>query len=69
MKNLARVMGEPGQMDAIFLARNLFGRFPLLNIEDLDDLVVASSNQVIALIVEVQRGYAGGLRLRCFKNL
>lgn len=57
MKHLARVMGESGQMNTVFFAGNRFGRFALLYIKDLDSLIVASSDQVIALVVEVEGGH------------
>lgn len=40
MKNLARVMGEPGQVRTVFLARNRLGRSAFLDIIDLDRVVV-----------------------------
>lgn len=55
MKNLPRMMSEPGQMYAIFLARNGLGRFPLLDVEDLDHLIVPRRNQIVALVVKVKR--------------
>lgn len=53
VEDLARVMSESSQMHTILLAGHGFRELALFNIEDLDSLVVASRDQVFALIVEV----------------
>ena len=69
VQNLPGMMGKPGQMHAILFARDRFGGFALFNVEDLDDLVVTRSNQVIALIVEIQRSHIAGVWFRGFESL
>lgn len=69
VQDLPRMMGKPGQMHAILLAGNRFGGFALFDVEDLDDLVVTRSNQVFALIVEIQRSHIAGVWLRGFESL
>lgn len=48
------MVGEPGQVDAVFLARNCLRLLALLDIKDLDRLVITGSHQVFALVVEIQ---------------
>jgi hypothetical protein len=55
VQHLARVVGESGKVDTIFLARNGFRGFAFLDVEDLNSLVVASRYRIVALIVEVER--------------
>lgn len=50
------MMSEPRQMNAVFLAGHCFCRFPLLHVEELDHLIVARSNQIVALVVKVDGG-------------
>jgi len=53
------MMGEPGQVGAILLARDHLGLLSLLDIEDLDGLVLTGRHQVLALVVEIQGRYMG----------
>jgi hypothetical protein len=46
-------MGESGEVDTVFLARNRFGGFTFLDIKDLNGLVVASGDYIVALVIEV----------------
>ena len=67
VQDLPRMMGEPGQMYPVLLAWDRLGGFALFDVEYLDDLVVTRSNQVIALIVEIQGSHIavfwfGGLK-------
>jgi hypothetical protein len=62
---LTGVVGESGKMDTIFLARNRLCGFAFLDIEDLNGLVVTSSDYIVTLVIEVERGgiVRRGLRL------
>lgn len=53
VQHLTRVVGESGEVDTIFLARNRLGGFALLDVKDLNGLVVASSDHIVALVIEV----------------
>ena len=55
VEDLTTVVREPGQVGAILLAGNRFGRFALLDVEDLDGFIVAGGHQKFTLVVKVQR--------------
>jgi hypothetical protein len=57
MQNLARVMGEPGQMNTIFLARDRLGVFAFLDIKNLNCFIVTGRYHMLALVVEVEGGH------------
>ena len=48
----AGMLSEPDQVHTVFLAECWFGAFALFNVKDLDYLIVASSDQVVAPVVK-----------------
>ena len=57
MYYLARMVSEPGKVHAIFLAGYRLGALALLNVKDLNCLIVTGSDQIVALVVKVQRSH------------
>lgn len=70
VQNLARVVSELCQMDAIFLARNSLRRLSLLHVEYLYSVIVRCGHEVISLVIEIKGGYMQWqIRLRRAKGL
>ena len=57
VEDLARMMGEPSQMCAILLARDRLRHFTGLDVEYLDNLIVAARDDELSLVVEIKRRY------------
>jgi hypothetical protein len=51
------MVGEFGQMDAVFLRLQLFRMFPLLAVVHLESIVIAGDDGELARVVEVERRY------------
>lgn len=51
------MVSELREMDTVFLAGHSLCRLPFLHIKDLYRLIVGSGHNIIALVIEIKRGY------------
>lgn len=53
MEDLSRVVGEPREVNTIFLASNRFGIFALFHVVSVNAFIATSADQIIALVIKV----------------
>ena len=60
MEDLAGVMRESRQMNAVFLASNGFYEFALFHVINMHTIIVTGTDQNVTLVVKVQRSHVFG---------
>lgn len=64
MEDLAGMMGKPSQVRTVFLAGNRLRHCTTLDIKNLNNVIIASSDNKLALVIEIKGCYEALLLCR-----